>query len=102
MMKFSHPTMSDRVEKLARVYLQNLLHSLLETLFPQVVQRLMLRAPRAKPERERQEFLLLRGSITRLHGSLPTLEGAISGHQQRLASGGRSILVGRGGPAGSR
>jgi len=36
-----------------------------------------------------------RGSITRLHGSLPTLEDAISGRQPRLASGGWSILSGR-------
>ena len=33
-----------------------------------------------------------RGSITRLHGSLPTLEDAISGRQPRLASGGWSVL----------
>jgi len=36
-----------------------------------------------------------RGSFTRLHGSLSTLEGALSGHRPRLASGGRSRLAGR-------
>ena len=36
-----------------------------------------------------------RGSITRLYGSLPTLEDALSGRQPRLASGGRSGLPGR-------
>ena len=43
--------------------------------------------------------LKFRGSITRLRGSLPTLEDAISGRQPRVASGGWSILSGR---AGSR
>ena len=38
-----------------------------------------------------------RDSITRLHDSLPTLEGAISGRQPRLASSGWSVLSGRDG-----
>ena len=36
--------------------------------------------------------------MTRLHGSLPTLEDAISGRQPRLGSGGWSALSGRGDP----
>ena len=36
-----------------------------------------------------------RGSITRLFGSLPTLEDALSGRQPRLASGDGSGLAGR-------
>ena len=35
--------------------------------------------------------------MTRLYGSLPTLEDAISGRQPRLASGGWSVLSGQGG-----
>jgi len=38
-----------------------------------------------------------RDSMTRLYGSLPTLEDAISGRQPRLASGGWSVLSGQGG-----
>ncbi len=37
-------------------------------------------------------FSFLRDSMTRLYGSLPTLEGSISGYQPRLASGGWSTL----------
>ena len=38
---------------------------------------------------------LFRSSITRLHGSLPTLEDAVSGRRPRLASGGGSSLAGQ-------
>lgn len=40
-------------------------------------------------------FTLFRDSMTRLRGSLPTLEGSITGYQPRLASGGWSVLSGR-------
>ena len=37
-------------------------------------------------------FTFFRDSMTRLYGSLPTLEGSITGYQPRLASGGWSVL----------
>jgi len=50
--------------------------------------------PLSQPRRlPRSSFF--RGSITRLYGSLPTLEDALSGRQPRLASGDGSGLSGR-------
>ena len=43
------------------------------------------------------QLCFFRDSITRLHGSLPTLEDAITGRQPRLASDGWLALVGRDG-----
>lgn len=45
--------------------------------------------------RRLQRFSFFRGSITRLCRSLPTLEGALSGRQPRLASGCWSGFAGR-------
>ena len=46
-------------------------------------------------QQRRLPHLPFRGSITRLHDPLPTLEDAISGRRPRLASGGWSTLSGR-------
>ena len=46
-------------------------------------------------QRRLHRYNPFRGSITRLRSSLPTLEGAVSGRQPRLASGCRSGFAGR-------